>query len=280
MPTMLRFPHDRDLGSLRQALWAHRITHHYDRDDEEQRIWLLDDAHQQQARELIERWQQGESLLPETPVSKPSSGVVDALRGAPLVTLTLLVCCLVFIAFQLLGDGVLGRLTIVPLSVQDNQLQAGTLGAALASGQLWRLVTPALLHFSWMHLIFNMLWLWYFGRQVERIEGVGRTLLLLLVPAVAANLAQYATGTVLFGGMSGVDYALLGFVWLSARRRPERGYQIPQALMVFMLIWLVITMTDITARLGFGHVANEAHLGGLLCGLALAWLMTPGRLHQ
>ncbi|OHV12889.1 rhomboid family intramembrane serine protease [Kushneria phosphatilytica] len=277
MPTMLRFSHDQDITPLRQALWAHRITHHYDCDDQEQRIWLMDDTHVTRAHELVERWQRGESLTPSEPVTVQSNGLLAALRSAPLVALTLLTCCGIFLAFWLIGDRVLSGLTIAPVTVVGNQLQAGTLGTALAGGQFWRLVTPALLHFSWMHLIFNMLWLWYFGRQVERIEGLGRTSVLLLVAAVASNLAQYATGTVLFGGMSGVDYALLGFVWLSARRTPERGYQIPQALMVFMLIWLVITMTDITARLGFGHVANEAHLGGLLCGLVIAWLTTQRR---
>ncbi len=41
--------------------------------------------------------------------------------------------------------------------------------------------------------------------------------------------------------------------------------------MIFMLAWMVFTMTDIATLFGFGNVANEAHLGGLVVGLALGW---------
>jgi len=155
--------------------------------------------------------------------------------------------------------------------VANGGLAFGNLGDALASGQLWRLLSPAFLHFGWMHLIFNMLWLWYFGRQVEARRGSRRMLTLLLFAGLGANLAQYATGTVLFGGMSGVDFALLAYVWLMSWRAPRSGFFVPQMLVVFMLGWLVFAMTDMAAMVGFGNVANEAHLGGLVVGLALGW---------
>jgi len=102
-------------------------------------------------------------------------------------------------------------------------------------------------------------------------------LLLLLVAGIGANLAQYVTGTVLFGGMSGVVYALLGHVWLMSRRAPNSGFFVPQMLVVFMLGWMVFTMTDIASTVGFGNVANEAHLGGLLVGLATGWYYSSKR---
>jgi GlpG protein len=122
-----------------------------------------------------------------------------------------------------------------------------------------------------MHLIFHMMWLWYFGRQVEALQGSRQMLVLLLIAGIGANLAQYATGTVLFGGMSGVDFALLGYVWLMSRRAPRSGFFVPQMLVVFMLGWMVFTMTDMAGAVGFGNVANEAHLGGLVVGLLLGW---------
>lgn len=168
------------------------------------------------------------------------------------------------------GDAILRALIIVPVHPSAQGLVAGSLGDALAGGQIWRLVTPALLHFGWMHLIFNMLWLWYFGRQVEALQGSRWLALIVVIAAVVSNLAQYFTGTLLFGGMSGVDYALLGYVWLMSRLRPEQGYFVPQMLVVFMLGWMVFTMTGLADAIGFGNVANEAHLGGLLAGLLMA----------
>ena len=52
---------------------------------------------------------------------------------------------------------------------------------------------------------------------------------------------------------------------------------VPQMLVVFMLGWMVFTMTDIASTVGFGNVANEAHLGGLLVGLATGWYYSSKR---
>ena len=51
-------------------------------------------------------------------------------------------------------------------------------------------------------------------------------------------------------------------------------------LVLFMLGWMVFTMTDVAGLVGFGNVANEAHLGGLLVGLVLGWYHSrKSRLH-
>lgn len=112
------------------------------------------------------------------------------------------------------------------------------------------------------------------------MQGSRWMLALLLAAGIGANMAQYATGTVLFGGMSGVVYALLGHVWIMSRRVPQSGFFVPTMLVVFMLGWMVFTMTALAEHVGFGNVANEAHLGGLVVGLATGWLASsqrPGR---
>ena len=92
------------------------------------------------------------------------------------------------------------------------------------------------MHFGVLHLVFNLLWLWVFGRQIEAIDGGWRFALVVVLSGVAANLAQYATGSVLFGGLSGIDFAVIGYVFIAARRRPALGYQMQRSLMIFMLI--------------------------------------------
>ncbi|MFG6159901.1 rhomboid family intramembrane serine protease [Halomonas sp. 1390] len=273
MHRVILLPHDVDTRALRQALWAHRIGHRITEEGEGQVLWLVDPAQHEAMLSLLERWRRGEPLMPDAPRAGaiPASQWLAPFRRVPVTSLTLALCLAVFALMSLLDDRVVAALTIVPVIVVKGGLAFGGLGEALASGQVWRLLSPAFLHFGWMHLIFNMLWLWYFGRQVEALQGSRRMLMLLLVAGIGANLAQYAAGTVLFGGMSGVDFALLGYVWLMSRRAPRSGFFVPQMLVVFMLGWLVFAMTDMAAMVGFGNVANEAHLGGLVVGLALGW---------
>ncbi|MCE8014529.1 rhomboid family intramembrane serine protease [Halomonas sp. MCCC 1A17488] len=272
MYRIMLFPHETDTSELRRALWAHRIGHRFTEEAEGQVLWLADPAQHDALVRLLTRWQRGERIMPERRRRSTSGASLSAaLRQVPVTTAALGISLLVFALMGVLGDIVVAMLTIVPVAVVGGGLAFGNLTDALASGQVWRLLSPAFLHFGWMHLIFNMMWLWYFGRQVETLQGSGRMLTILLVAGVGANLAQYATGTVLFGGMSGVDFALLGYVWLMSRRAPHSGFFVPQMLVVFMLGWMVFTMTDMAGAVGFGNVANEAHLGGLVVGLLLGW---------
>ncbi|WP_336367998.1 rhomboid family intramembrane serine protease [Marinobacter sp. C2H3] len=154
----------------------------------------------------------------------------------------------------------------------DGRLQA--LADTLASGQVWRLVTPDFLHFSWTHIIFNGVMLWFLGSQVEWFDGRGRLLLLLLITSLASNGLQYAVSGPLFGGLSGAVYGVLAYCWLSQRRHPR--FQFPPALVTFAVGWMVLGFTPLTEALGMGRMANEAHLGGFLGGLACA-LVFPVR---
>ncbi|WP_341502704.1 rhomboid family intramembrane serine protease GlpG [Gallaecimonas sp. GXIMD4217] len=136
----------------------------------------------------------------------------------------------------------------------------------------YRLFTPILLHFSLLHIAFNLLWWWQLGGDMERRLGTGQLLLLTLVSGFAGNLAQYLATGPNFGGLSGVVYGLMGFFWLSGHVRPERGIQLPQPVALFMLAWLVLGF------IGIGlPIANMAHLFGLIAGLMLALLPLGSR---
>lgn len=151
------------------------------------------------------------------------------------------------------------------------------LSATLASGQVWRLFTPDFLHFSWTHIIFNSVMLWFLGSQIEWFDGRGRLVLLFLITSLVSNGLQYVVSGPFFGGLSGVVYGILGYCWLSQRTLPR--FQFPPALVTFAVVWMVIGFTPLPEMLGLGRMANEAHLGGFVAGLAMAAIL-PARKKQ
>ncbi|MDQ7733016.1 rhomboid family intramembrane serine protease [Halomonas sp. SpR1] len=278
-PVML-LPDHADTSELRQALWRHRIGHRITDEADGQLLWIADPRQLDALKALVERWQQGEPLVLQQAAQRSRSMTNSwaSLKQVPVTALMIVISLMVFALIGVFGDQLIVTLTIVPIGISGGELVFGNLTQTLTSGQVWRLLSPAFLHFGWMHLIFNLMWVWYFGRQIEALQGSRTMLLLLIVSGIGANVAQYATGTVLFGGMSGVVYALLAHVWLMSRRVPGSGFFVPQMLMVFMLGWMVFTMTDMAGSVGFGNVANEAHLGGLLVGLVTGWYYSSRRL--
>ncbi|AJR07157.1 rhomboid family intramembrane serine protease GlpG [Photobacterium gaetbulicola] len=133
--------------------------------------------------------------------------------------------------------------------------------------QLWRFFSHALIHFSTLHVIFNCLWWWILGGQLERRSGSAKLLQVFLISALVSGFAQFWFHGPNFGGLSGVVYALLGYIWWMGWLAPQRGLSIPKPYVVFMLVWLVLGFADILGM----SVANMAHLFGLLSGCALGW---------
>ena len=118
--------------------------------------------------------------------------------------------------------------------------------------------------------MFNSLWLWELGSRVESVLGSLNMLALFLVIAMVSNGSQYAFGGPgLFGGMSGVVYGLLGFCWVAPLLQPRWKIQPAPVIVIFMIGWLLVCMVGLVEVLGFGTIANAAHLGGLLCGIVL-----------
>jgi len=71
----------------------------------------------------------------------------------------------------------------------------------------------------------------------------------------------------LFGGMSGVNYALIGYVWIRGRFDPAAGLHLDRQSLIYALIWFVLCFTKL-----LGPVANYAHGAGLMVGMAWAFV--------
>ncbi len=127
-----------------------------------------------------------------------------------------------------------------------------------------------MMHFSVMHILFNLLWWWYLGGAVEKRLGSGKLIVITLISALLSGYVQHKFSGPWFGGLSGVVYALMGYVWLRGERDPESGIYLQRGLITFALIWLIAGWFDL-----FGmSIANGAHVTGLAVGLAMAFADT------
>ena len=129
-----------------------------------------------------------------------------------------------------------------------------------------RILGPAFFHYSWLHIVFNTMWWWQLGGSVERILGKGALINLFLVTALFSNLGQFIVTGPNFGGLSGVVYGLVGYVWWYGWLAPEKGLMISKPIIGFLLFWLVLGYVDVLPV----NMANTAHLLGLVSGCLLA----------
>jgi GlpG protein len=141
----------------------------------------------------------------------------------------------------------------------------------IRAGEVWRLVTPIFLHGGLLHLLFNMLWLYQLGGQIETQESSRYVAIMVLVFASICNTAQYIVSGPLFVGMSGVVYGLLGYIWMMTRFQVGTRYMLSEQTVMFMLLWLGLCLVGIIP-----HVANTEHVVGILLGVAWGFVRSGG----
>lgn len=136
-----------------------------------------------------------------------------------------------------------------------------------------RLIGPMFIHFSWLHIVFNTMWWWQLGGDIERVYGKGVLINVALISALLSNLGQFIVTGPNFGGLSGVVYAVVGFVWISGVLAPEKGIGLSKAVVGFLMVWLMLGFVDILPV----NMANTAHLVGLISGCLLAFIYVKKR---
>ncbi|HEX4144662.1 MAG TPA: rhomboid family intramembrane serine protease [Pirellulales bacterium] len=135
-------------------------------------------------------------------------------------------------------------------------------------GQLWRLWTPMLLHANWLHLIFNMYWLYVLGSAIEIRMGTRVLAGLVLATQLAATVGQLLVSQPDFVGISGAVYGLFGYVWMKTRYDPGAGLFLDSSIIFLMVAWLFVG-----PYLTSDPVANAAHFAGLGAGIVLGYPM-------
>ncbi|KOT32575.1 Rhomboid family protein [Streptomyces caelestis] len=135
----------------------------------------------------------------------------------------------------------------------------------IAEGQWYRLLTAMFLHGSAIHIIFNMLSLWWIGGPLEEALGRARYLALYLVSGLAGSALTYVITAPNQGslGASGAVFGLFGATAVLMRRL---NYDM-RPIIALLVINLIFTFSP-----GF-NIAWQAHVGGLVAGVVIGYAM-------
>jgi membrane associated rhomboid family serine protease len=145
-----------------------------------------------------------------------------------------------------------------------------------------RLITSGFLHVNWMHLIFNMIALYFFSGSLEAYLGTFQFLLIYFTSLVGGNLLSLFIHRFDSGYSSvGASGAIMGVMFASIALFP--GMQIGLFLLpfsfpawLFGLAYVLISIYGIRSR--SNNVGYDAHLGGGIAGMLLAILLHPASL--
>ncbi|HYK96109.1 MAG TPA: rhomboid family intramembrane serine protease [Candidatus Dormibacteraeota bacterium] len=146
--------------------------------------------------------------------------------------------------------------------------------SAIQNGELYRLASVTLVHAGLLHLGLNMYALWIIGPIVEQAWGRRMFVLFYLLTAVAASTTSFILSVGPAVGASGAIFGLIGVVLAGTRAHhpilDRRSRQIVPQLGMLVILNLVI---------GFAvpGIDNAAHIGGLISGLWLGFVVPPGK---
>ena len=253
------------------------VAHRINEESGQQVIWVQGERQAAQIREALASWSFEQDAEPEIDAIYEAASSMGAARGlsqlmrtferAP-VSFVLIVTCLLVALVSYIGSES-QRVAFLFYPQLDNSGFFALLASIDSLSDLLRTFTPMFLHFGELHIVFNMLWLWYFGQQLERAHPRWLYVVLIFFCSFAGNTAQYLyTGYSNFGGMSGVVYGLVGYTWFVHAFMPRSQLLINNKMFVVFVIALIVMEV-----LASSWIASAAHAGGLLAGLGMAVLV-------
>lgn len=213
----------------------------------------------------------------------------------PTLTLTLIIICSVLSVLSnfssprptnRLGTSIVKQLMFADMCKGGPYERTRDPAVSLKAYQWWRIFTPMFLHGHPFHLIMNMLALASLGRLTERLEGPLRYFALIFALAAGSHLPQGLlpenilgiqglSGSPSFVGISGVVLGLFGYIATKTYLRRDLGFALsPSSYFMVGLILFLGFAGDIAGTGGSVKMANFAHLGGLVTGIVLGWVLS------
>ena len=263
---------DIDLLSYSQFLKQQGLRHRIVEESGMQAIYVESSIEVQFIQQSLEKFINGKEI--EQSERARSSGsaisikriiysILTAFIQSP-ITIILIVICLTVAAISSLGAAA-SRVDFMFYPLIDSSSLSALIGDINSLGVAFGTLAPMFLHFGELHLVFNLLWLWYFGKQLESLQPAGMFIALVVLTSFVSNTTQYmAIEYNNFGGMSGVVYGLLGYTWIIHSLMPRSYLLINTNMFIFFVLALVLM--EVVAS---SWIATAAHVGGLVSGVAI-----------
>ena len=273
-------------------LYVRGIENEFEREDDGTfSLWILDDAQMTAAADMLATFRtnpdapgfdsartaeeqrraeaKAETTRRSTVADTARVGYEQDFVPTPYVTYVLILLSVVAAIFSNVGEDKLAirHLFIADIGVNGDFIAWMPGLVEVRAGQVWRLITPIFIHFGLPHIAFDLMLLHTLGTIVESRFGERYFSGFVVVSAALSNLGQYCWSGPVFGGLSGIDYALFGFLWMRGKHDPGSNL-LPSQNAVFQMIgWFVICLVGIIPL-----VANVCHAVGLAVGMAWGWL--------
>ncbi|HEV3278857.1 MAG TPA: rhomboid family intramembrane serine protease [Terriglobia bacterium] len=191
-------------------------------------------------------------------------------RPFPAATIVIVALCVVMFVFQTLAGGSQNTNVLIDFGASYKPY--------FQDGQYWRAVMPLFLHIGLWHLAVNMFSLLMIGPVLERMYGYGRYALIYVVAGIGGCLLSMFYGHALAAGASGAIFGVAGAIVVARWAHPDA---VPHELERifrrgrFTAVLLVFIVIELVAGRMVSNIDNWGHLGGLLGGAALAFLIPP-----
>jgi membrane associated rhomboid family serine protease len=159
----------------------------------------------------------------------------------------------------------------------------------LENGYVWQLLTFQFMHASWMHIIFNSLAIFFFGRSVETVLGKNRFLAVYFSSGIIGGAVQMLFalwrpdffGGYVVGASAGAYGVVAAFAVINwTEQFTLLIYFIPVTMRGRTLLWVSIGLALVGLMTRGSGVANAAHLGGILTGFFCVRYIFQGRWPQ
>ena len=196
-------------------------------------------------------------------------GYINPLAGdrvQPILTYSFLALIVVIFVLEEVAGGSTNNEVLVRFGA--------SYGPFILQGEIWRLLSSMFVHIGMTHLMFNGFALYTIGRDVEIFYGHERFAVVYFGSGLFGSLVSFAIrGPMEFSaGASGAIFGLIGaelaFLWFHRERLGELGRQHRKRILGLIVLNLIIGFS-------IAVVNNAAHIGGLIGGFALGYLLAP-----
>lgn len=185
-------------------------------------------------------------------------------KGKPYLTFIFIYINLFMYLLLEVNGGSTNILTLIQFGAKENTL--------IMAGEWWRIITSMFLHIGLLHLVMNMVALFYLGSVVEKIFRSGRYFVIYFLSGIGGSITSFAFNEHVAAGASGALFGLFGALLFFGTLHRQLFLQTMGSNLIAILI----------INLVFGFLVPQidmgAHLGGLITGyIASAIVYLPNK---